>query len=195
MIFNIFLQTKLFSNEVIFIPSPNLHFYIKNSLKDKAKLIIKIVKSSGYCGHCSVSWFRNAKTSISPFADGIGELSSWNQMKLTYSAIFWASFSFISVATAGPVLPATASGRRCIHKRERVSTRVQLMNWHRPINPKPGVLYAPNSMYTYATALSPMYTRRDTTISLAIEPSVRGPFLRNSSWTLIGASRGYTLIW
>lgn len=30
------------------------------------------------------------------------KLRSWNQMKLTYSAVFWASFSFINVAAAEP---------------------------------------------------------------------------------------------
>lgn len=78
-------------------------------------------------------------------------------MKLTYSAVFWASFSFINVAAAEPA---------CWRRRRRESmcaphectscggVRVQLMNWHRPINPKPGLLYGSNTMCTYATALS-----------------------------------------
>lgn len=83
-------------------------------------------------------------------------------MKLTYSAVFWASFSFINVAAARAGLLETATTRvdvcaTRVHPRSRRGVRVQLMNWHRPINPKPGLLYASNTMCTYATALSLLY--------------------------------------
>lgn len=122
----------------------------------------------------------NIAARIPRLSERIGKLCSWNQMKLTYYAIFWASFSFICVATAKlwPASDGEAVYVGVLHTTPRVDIRVQLMNWHRPINPKPGVLYASSTMCS-GGSFSYVHCRREVMISRVITSAWSPPTTLN----------------